>query len=73
MNRYRGIIEIDCNAKTCRQKTADGNVRPACCDCPDATVAIVGLDGKVLATLKPRSKWEKPAPKKTSGKKKITT
>ncbi|MBW1708157.1 MAG: hypothetical protein JRJ86_23880 [Deltaproteobacteria bacterium] len=47
MTPYKGIIRINCQAKTCPEKIIK-NVRPACLTCPQALAEILGLDGETI-------------------------
>jgi hypothetical protein len=67
MNKYKGIIEIDCNRKdvgdVC-QELGSSNVKDNCVFCSDSELKIVDLEGKVKRTFKAVKETEK----KVSGK-----
>ena len=56
MKPYKGLVKISCKTKdTCARKV-QVNVQPLCMvlNCPEALIEILDLDGKVLASVKPK-------------------
>jgi hypothetical protein len=63
MNTYKGIVEMECDAKTCSQVRGN-DMEPQCLNCDKTIISIKDLELKTLATLNRKSKIENQKPKK---------